>query len=103
MMHGDGEDEDECMLSAGPSPKNKGKPDALAQAEQAMKTNVSFDIFEKKVEKTADEKARDQALKGYANAMTKIGHKLLASGIDMGVVSEICAEPEDKSKHDAKT
>jgi len=51
----------------------------------------------KPVPLTSEEVAKKKALKGYEAAMSRIGHKLLASGVDMGMISEICT---DNSKHD---
>merc|ERR1711908_34617 len=58
-----------------------------------------FAAFEKpKNKKTLQEKASALAVKGYERAMSTIGHRLLSNGVDMELVGELCAEPEDKSK-----
>jgi hypothetical protein len=49
---------------------------------------------------SAEERAKQNALQGYEKAMTKIGHKLLASGVDMGIVGEICRDPDEPRKKD---
>jgi hypothetical protein len=77
---------------------------AIREAEAAAKTTAdSFDAFQKKKPPLSlEQKARLNAMRGYEAAMCKIGHKLLASGLDMGLVGEICTEPEDKAKQEAQ-
>lgn len=75
---------------------------AQAAAELGGQDEAEFQVIKKKVVITQEQKARENALKGYEDAMTKIGHKLLASGLDMGLVADICTEPEDKSKRSPK-
>jgi hypothetical protein len=78
----------------------------LAAAAAAMaETAGQFDnvLFERnKLQLSLEEKAKRNALKGYEAAMAKIGRNLLTSGVDTGIVAEICTEPKDKNKEEAQ-
>jgi hypothetical protein len=59
-----------------------------------------FEAFEnKKPVITLEERAHRSAVKGYELAMTKIGHKLLSSGVETGLVAQICRPPDEPKPH----